>query len=119
MSMHAPAGKAVNLGHKPGAWATFCAELGACLATPEQRWAAYVMVAIHDVGKSDAFRAQARGVAGWKGCVCGVWRGRAGAARAACSVRRGRGARARTPTDAQQEKTAPADAAAAPRGARR
>jgi hypothetical protein len=81
LSMHAPAGKAVNLGHKAAAWATFCTELGACLGTPAERWAAYVMVAIHDVGKSDAFRAQARGAAWAAGAGC--------AARGA----RGRGAR--------------------------
>jgi hypothetical protein len=71
MGMAGPVGKFINLGHKPEAWASFCSALAACHATPEQRWAAYVLVAVHDVGKSDAFRAQARG---W-----GRMRGRGGA----------------------------------------
>jgi hypothetical protein len=75
MGMAGPVGKFINLGHKPEAWAAFCAALAVCHATPEQRWAAYVLVAIHDVGKSDAFRAQARG---WPACARGAARPGAG-----------------------------------------
>jgi hypothetical protein len=60
MGMAGPAGKFVNLGNKPAAFAGFVAQLGACLDTPAARWGAYVLVCIHDVGKSDAFRQQAR-----------------------------------------------------------
>lgn len=62
MSLNGPVGKAISMGNKVDAFAAFCSALLRCLDTPERRWAAYVLVAIHDIGKSDSFRGQARRV---------------------------------------------------------
>ena len=56
MSATGPVGKAISLAHKPAAFAAFCADLLRVLPTQEDRWVAYVLLACHDVGKSDAFR---------------------------------------------------------------
>ena len=60
MSVAGPVGKFISLGNKAEAFAAFAERLLDCLSTPEARWAAYVLVAMHDVGKSNAFRAKAR-----------------------------------------------------------
>ena len=60
MSATGPVGKAISMAHKADAFAAFCADLRRILPTEDDRWAAYVLLACHDVGKSAAFRAAVR-----------------------------------------------------------
>lgn len=56
MSAGGPVGKAISLAHKPAAFDAFCADLRRVFPTPQDRWMAYVLLACHDAGKSNAFR---------------------------------------------------------------
>ena len=60
MSATGPVGKAISMAHKPEAFAAFAADLLRILPTEDDRWAAYVLLSCHDVGKSAAFRAAVR-----------------------------------------------------------
>lgn len=60
MSASGSVGRAISLAHKPAAFAAFCADLRRVFPSPQDRWVAYVLLACHDVGKSNAFRQAVR-----------------------------------------------------------
>merc|ERR1719478_969439 len=49
-------GKFINIGRKPDEYKKFCDDFAACMPTEDDWWAMLVFLAVHDVGKSDAFR---------------------------------------------------------------
>lgn len=56
MSMDKIPGKFINIGNKPDDYKQFCTEFATGMPTEEDWWAMMVFLAVHDVGKSDAFR---------------------------------------------------------------
>lgn len=56
MSKDKVPGKFINMGNKPEAYRKFCQEFDSGLKGEEDWWAMMVFLAIHDVGKSNAFR---------------------------------------------------------------
>lgn len=57
-SMDGDRGKAVNMGHKPEEYAEFCSMFAQDMHSERDWWAMLVILAVHDVGKSDVFREQ-------------------------------------------------------------
>lgn len=58
MSLDKAPGKFINIGNKPAEYAKFCEAFAEGLPTEDDWWAMLVFLAIHDVGKSDEFRAE-------------------------------------------------------------
>jgi len=56
MSMDKVPGKFINMGNKPKEFQSFCDTFAKFMATEEDWWGMLVFLAVHDVGKSDAFR---------------------------------------------------------------
>lgn len=56
MSMDKVPGKFINLGGKPAQYKEFCDTFAEGMQSEEDWWAMLVFLAVHDVGKSDAFR---------------------------------------------------------------
>jgi len=58
MSMDKVPGKFINIGNKPEDYKKFCDEFAKFMKSEEDWWAMLVFLAVHDVGKSDEFRAR-------------------------------------------------------------
>jgi hypothetical protein len=56
MSMDKPPGKFINMGNKAKEYAEFANTFAKTMESEDDWWAMFVFLAIHDVGKSDAFR---------------------------------------------------------------
>jgi hypothetical protein len=58
MSLDAFPGKFINMGTKPELYKEFCSRFAEQMHTEDDWWAMLVLLAIHDVGKCDEFRAR-------------------------------------------------------------
>lgn len=56
MSLDQVPGKFINMGSKPDQYTEFCKTFAMGMDSEEDWWAMFVFLAVHDVGKSDAFR---------------------------------------------------------------
>lgn len=56
MSLDKVPGKFINMGAKPDQYKQFCDTFAEGMANEDDWWAMFVFLAVHDVGKSDAFR---------------------------------------------------------------
>lgn len=56
MSLDKVPGKFINMGSKPDQYKEFCKVFATGMTSEEDWWAMLVFLAVHDVGKSDAFR---------------------------------------------------------------
>eukprot|EP00928_Gymnodinium_smaydae_P021821 TRINITY_DN18541_c0_g1_i1.p1 TRINITY_DN18541_c0_g1~~TRINITY_DN18541_c0_g1_i1.p1 ORF type:complete len:587 (-),score=70.79 TRINITY_DN18541_c0_g1_i1:113-1873(-) len=56
MSLDQVPGKFISMGKKPKEYEAFCKQFASYVPTEEDWWAMLVLLAVHDVGKSDKFR---------------------------------------------------------------